>query len=100
MLLGAEGGEVPSSLFHLREQFTSKMVGMRIEPAWLEEGKDTATCPLCFLVLDQPTSGCPEGHALCNECYVEELTHRERCPTCRHPTNKSKCVSPLVKPSA
>ena len=66
-----------------------------IEPAWLEEGQleeqATATCPVCKLVLEQPTSGCPEGHAACNKCYVEELSHRQRCPTCRHPTDESKC---------
>ena len=41
------------------------MAGMQIEPAWLEEGKDTATCTLCLMVLEQPTSGCPDAHARC-----------------------------------
>ena len=91
MLLGEEGGEEPSSLSQLGEQHTSKMAGMQIEPAWLEEGQDTATCTLCLMVLEQPTSGCPDGHAACNECYDEELSHRKRCPICRHPTDESMC---------
>ena len=68
------------------------MAGMQIEPAWLEEGKDTATCTLCMMVLKQPTSGCPDAHALCKECHVEELSYRKKCPTCRHPTDESRFV--------
>ena len=68
------------------------MAGMRIEPAWLEEGKDTATCTLCMMVLEQPTSGCPDGHAACKKCYVKELSNRKRCPTCRYSTSESKYV--------
>ena len=58
---------------------------MRIDPDWLEEGEDTVTCPVCTIVLDHPVTGCPEGHALCRDCYVQELSQRKRCPTCRHP---------------
>ena len=76
----------------LREHLNSKMAGMRLEPAWLEEGRDTATCALCTMVLKEPTSGCPQGHAVCKECYVEELSHRKKCPICRDPTDESKCV--------
>ena len=75
---------------HLK-RLTGEMAGLQIEPAWLEEGQDTATCNLCLMVLEQPTSGCPNAHAACNKCYVAELSHRKRCPTCRHPTDESKC---------
>ena len=36
------------------------------------EGGETAACPLCMMVLEQPAAGCPEGHSLCRECYVAE----------------------------
>jgi hypothetical protein len=74
------------------EQLASEIAGMQIEPAWLEEGKDTATCTLCMMVLEQPTSGCPNAHALCKECYDRWLMHKKECPTCRHPTDESKFV--------
>ena len=63
---------------------------MKIDPAWLEDGKDMALCPLCLMVLDQPTVGCPEGHAFCRKCYVTELSHRKKCPLCQHPTDSSR----------
>ena len=66
------------------------MAGMQIDTEWLEEGKEMAECPLCMMVLDQPTVGCPEGHALCHQCYVAELFKRKQCPTCSHPTDESK----------
>ena len=62
----------------------------QIEPAWLEDGKDVAACPVCMVVMEQPTSGCPEGHAFCRQCLVTELTQRKRCPTCRYPIHESK----------
>ena len=68
------------------------MAGIPIQPAWLEEGKDMAECPVCWLVLEQPTSGCPEGHALCHQCYVAELHRRKQCPVCSHATDESKCI--------
>jgi len=77
----------------------SKMAGLRIEPAWLEEGKDTATCPVCKMVFEQPTSGCPDGHAACKKCYVQELSQRRRCPICRHPTDESRCA-PSLEPQS
>ena len=63
---------------------------MKIDPAWLEDGKDMALCPVCLMVLDQPTVGCPEGHALCRQCYVTELSRRKKCPLCQHPTDASR----------
>ena len=75
-----------------RRRLTSKMAGIPVEPACLEdeEGKDTATCPVCANVLQQPTSGCPEGHALCRNCYFSCLAQKKECPICRHPTDYSK----------
>ena len=71
--------------------FQSVMAETRIEPVWLEEGRDTATCTLCLLVLEQPTSGCPDAHALCKKCYDECLIQKKQCPTCRHSTDESRC---------
>lgn len=53
------------------------MARIPIAPEWLVEGEDTATCPVCLMVLVQPTIGCPEGHALCKTCYLQELGHRQ-----------------------
>lgn len=65
--------------------------GLLIDPKWLEEGKDLATCGVCKMVLEQPTTGCPEGHAFCRQCYVAELALSKQCPTCGHATK----VKPL-----
>ena len=65
---------------------------MRIDPACLEDGKDMAQCPVCRMVLNQPTVGCPEGHAFCRICYVESLSRRKNCPMCNHNTDESKLV--------
>jgi len=89
-LARAKGEEGQSSLSQLREQLASKMNGMQIEPDWLEEGKDTATCTLCMMVLKEPTSGCPDAHALCKSCYVGWLIRKKQCPVCRHPTKTSR----------
>ena len=32
----------------------------------------------------EPTSGCPEGHTFCRECYDKALLNQKKCPTCRH----------------
>ena len=51
-----------------------------------------AKCPVCYLVLEVPTVACPEGHALCRQCNVTELSHRTNCPMCRHPTDTSRLL--------
>ena len=66
------------------------MARAQIHTAWLEAGKEKVECPVCLLVLDQPTVGCPEGHALCSPCYVDELSRRQQCPVCSHPTDPSR----------
>jgi len=66
---------------------------MLIDPDWLEilvEKKEKATCSVCLMVLEHPTSGCPEGHVFCRQCYVAELCKRKQCPTCRHSTDESR----------
>ena len=71
------------------------MAGVRIDPAWLEEEehhKNSVTCFVCTHLMEQPTSGCPDGHAACRICYVECLDRKEECPQCRHPTDESMCV--------
>ena len=37
------------------------------------EGKDLATCSVFLLVMENPASGCPEGHAFCRECFLAWL---------------------------
>ena len=69
---------------------------MKIDPDWLEEGrrtKDRASCPACFMVMEQPAQACSEGHAVCHDCYVTELAHRKRCPTCKEKTDTSAAAA-------
>ncbi|KAJ1494555.1 hypothetical protein T484DRAFT_1765324 [Baffinella frigidus] len=56
-----------------------------IDPDWLEDKCEDCECSLCFGVMVEPASGCPEGHIFCKPCYVKELRERKRCPACRHP---------------
>ena len=73
------------------KQKTRNMAGgVPIDTAWLEEGREMAECPVCFMVLEHPTTGCPEGHALCRQCYVAELHKRKECPTCQHATDETR----------
>ena len=67
------------------------MAGIPIDTSWLEEGREMAACPSCMMVLEQPTVGCPDGHALCRQCYVAELHKRQQCPTCDTPTDITRC---------
>ncbi|KAJ1483610.1 hypothetical protein T484DRAFT_1799676 [Baffinella frigidus] len=77
---------------------TSKAGTPRIDTAWLLKGQDLAECPLCFLVLEQPTTGCPEGHACCKSCYIKWLLKKKECPNCSHATDESKYLpSPLQR---
>ncbi|KAJ1469389.1 hypothetical protein T484DRAFT_1851979 [Baffinella frigidus] len=66
------------------------MAGTQLDTAWLEEGKDMAECPVCLMVLGEPTVGCPEGHTLCRRCYIAELQKRQQCPVCSHATDESR----------
>jgi len=66
------------------------MAGVPTDTTWLEEGREMAECPICMMVLADPTTGCPGGHALCRKCYVAELHKRKECPTCRHATDESR----------
>ncbi|KAJ1470992.1 hypothetical protein T484DRAFT_1845638 [Baffinella frigidus] len=71
------------------------MSSMKIDPAWLEDGREKATCPVCIMVMERPTAGCPDGHALCLNCYATELSYRKKCPLCQHPTEESflqRCI--------
>ena len=65
-------------------------VGVPIDTAWLEEDKEMVECPVCFMVLEDPTTGCPGGHVLCRQCYLAELHKRKECPTCKHATDESR----------
>ena len=73
-----------------RSSGSGEMAGTQLDTAWLEEGKDMAECPVCFMVLDEPSVGCPEGHTLCRACYVAELHKRQQCPICGHATDESR----------
>jgi hypothetical protein len=56
-----------------------------IDPDLLEIKFDDCVCRLCLGVMQEPSSGCPEGHCFCSDCYVKELRERKQCPTCCHP---------------
>jgi hypothetical protein len=55
-----------------------------------DEAKDWAMCGICMLLLAKPTTGCPEGHAFCLECYVKALKKSKTCPHCRADTRITK----------
>lgn len=58
-----------------------------IDPKYVDgEVDEHLLCSICTLILKQPTSGCPQGHSFCAECYKEAFVHTPKCPTCRHPT--------------
>jgi len=67
-----------------------------LDPCWLvEKPPDDFICQVCMNVLQQPTSGCPEGHCYCKECYVKALQNiggNRSCPSCRYPTCESRLV--------
>ena len=68
------------------------MVG--VDPKWLEAGQageEDCTCGVCLMLMEQPTSGCSEGHCLCKACYLKILQDDKRaCPSCREPTDEGK----------
>ena len=70
-----------------------KRVSMLEDP----EGREVAACPVCFRVLEIPTSGCPEGHLCCRACYTTWLETNDTCPTCRWPTDVSR-FTPIMNP--
>lgn len=55
-----------------------------IDPDFLEVKFDDVICTLCFGVMDEPTSGCPDGHSFCSTCINTELRIRKKFPLCRH----------------
>ena len=66
-----------------------------VDPKWLEAGQDTeedCTCGVCFMLMKEPTSGCPQGHCLCKPCYMAILQGGgpAACPICREPTDEGK----------
>jgi len=68
-----------------------------MDPKWLVEGQaneEACTCGVCLMLMEEPTSGCSQGHCLCNLCYVrilEEATPAQSvCPVCKEKTNKKK----------
>ena len=62
----------------------------KISPDFLEEGKEMAACPMCRMVLTEPTSGCKEGHAVCKFCYLAELAKTNQCPVCKESTEPDR----------
>jgi hypothetical protein len=57
--------------------------------------KDTveaSTCPLCYGVMEDPVSGCPEGHSVCQPCAIKAHEQSASCSTCRLPVDKNKLV--------
>ena len=50
-------------------------------------------CGVCHDVLDQPTSGCGEGHVFCHRCLLRSLENRATCPAgCGQAVAKDKLV--------
>jgi len=62
----------------------------KISLEFLEEDTEMAACPVCKMVLDEPTSGCPEGHVVCRSCYLTELAKKQQCPVCKFATEQSR----------
>jgi len=56
----------------------------------LEEKSDYSVCGVCFGVMVEPASGCPEGHSFCRGCFVKVLRDQNKCPTCRHPVKDER----------
>lgn len=50
-------------------------------------------CVLCFGVMHDPASGCPEGHTFCRECIIKEHHNRPKCPVCRFPKAYDKALT-------
>jgi len=73
---GIAGAEQPTSAGKRKRR-------VEIETELLERGYDEFECALCMLVLDDPTSGCPEGHTFCRSCYSAALAKSNECPSCR-----------------
>ena len=65
-----------------------------IDSDWLEEKIEECICTMCFGVMVEPTSACPEGHSFCRSCLAKALRKKAACPTCRH---KVKDISKLVR---
>ena len=64
-----------------------------IDPDLLEIKFQDCVCALCFGVMVQPTSGCPDGHSFCKGCHGKALDRKKQCPVCRHPvTDAQKLV--------
>jgi hypothetical protein len=70
-----------------------------MDPKWLVEGQaneEACTCGECLMLMDQPTSGCSQGHCLCHACYVrilEEATPAQSvCPVCKEKTSRKKLI--------
>jgi hypothetical protein len=62
---------------------------LKIDKALLLEDEskmDGCLCPTCKMVIEEATSGCPDGHAFCHDCYKEGM----KCPSCFHPMSKDK----------
>jgi hypothetical protein len=49
-------------------------------------------CVLCFGVMQQPVTACPDGHSFCAECLSKEHRIRLKCPVCRFPKDATKSV--------
>ena len=61
-----------------------------VDPDWIvvvglgESGLDNFICLVCHMIMNQPTSGCGEGHACCRKCYETWLQRNNpKCPKCR-----------------
>ncbi|KAJ1471200.1 hypothetical protein T484DRAFT_1845078, partial [Baffinella frigidus] len=66
-----------------------RIVGQRIHPSQLETpDTEKFTCPVCLMVLEHPSAGCPEGHLSCKQCLLDSAS----CPICKHPTTDERSL--------
>ena len=65
-----------------------------MDPKWLVEGQaneEACTCRACKMLMEQPTSGCSQGHCLCKPCYLTIIEGATPvCPVCNEKTNGGK----------
>lgn len=61
------------------------------------ENLDTTQCVICMDDMERPTIT-PCNHIFCNECIMQQLSHRSRCPMCRQVITASSLIE--ISPSS
>lgn len=52
-----------------------------------ERVRNAMECPICLMLIMEPTCRCPNGHVICYSCLnkLRSMENAERCPMCRSP---------------